>query len=87
MAILDENEMIHGRVGDSVFMVLDGKQVMKSMPKGYNDKKSDEQLAQRAKMRPVHELYGRLKDAIKGYFELSKPGQRDYDRFCQFQSA
>lgn len=84
MGKLDENGMIHGRVGDSVFVVLDGKQVMKSLPKGYNDKKSDEQLAQRGKFKPAQELYRRLKPAVKGCFEFSKPGQRDYDAFMTY---
>lgn len=81
MGKLDENGMIHGRVGDSVFLVLDGRQIQKSRPRSYNDRKSDEQLLQRGRMKEVQELYRRLKPAVKGCFEHARPGQRDCDSF------
>lgn len=69
-----------GKAGNMVFRVINGQQVMSSMPVKSSDKKAPYTI-QRSKLGNVVANYSVMKGKLRGCFEIKPAGQSDYNRF------
>ncbi len=80
MAKLGDNIMGagKGKVGDVVLYNMHGKSFMRAKPSKYTDRKSEAQLAQRAKMQAVSGFMAPLKELIRKTWATEAVGRAPY---------
>lgn len=90
MAIVDKEglEMLSGSIGNLVFQYQKGVQTVREKPAHYNDRKSEEQLAQRERFKAAQQLYRKVKQAVRGCLDAAKKdeAQRDCDIFISLNT-
>ena len=90
MAIVDTEGLgiLSGSVGDLVFQYQKGMQTVREKPAHYNDRKSEEQLAQRERFTAAQQLYRKVKQAVRGCLDAAKKdeAQRDCDIFISLNT-
>jgi hypothetical protein len=67
-----------GKVGNVVIYTMHGKTFMRSKPSQYTDKKSDAQLAQRAKMQVVTSFMSPFKELLRKTYAGEAAGRAAY---------
>ena len=72
---------ISGRVGDLVYFVRGGRQIIRSMPASVRNPQTEGQMLQRMKWANVLAVYKCLKSYLKDAFETKSGGQTDYSCF------
>ena len=77
----DLNNKISGRVGDLVYFVRGGQQIVRSVPASVKNPRTEAQMRQRMKWANVLAVYKALQPCLKGCFEVKAAGQTDYNRF------
>ena len=72
-----------GRIGEDVFYVRDGEQIVKSYTPGsmIKDPKTPEQMAVRTRWANIINMYKSFNGTLKDCFETKRRGQSDYNRF------
>ena len=70
-----------GKVGNLVYVVRSGEQVVRSVATSVNNPRTDAQMTQRMKWPNVLALYRTLQPYMKDCFETKPSGQSDYNRF------
>ena len=83
MAIIDTEGLgvLSGSVGNLVFQFQKGVQTVREKPAHYHDRKSEEQLAQRARFKAAQQLYRKVKQAVRGCFDAAK--KKETQRDCE----
>jgi len=81
MARVGINGALSGLMGDAVFRNYNGLTYLCSRPDKVRNPRTENQQAQRLKLRNIINLYGTMKDAMKDNFQGKAPRQSDYTRF------
>ena len=72
---------ISGKVGDLVYQVRGGQQVIRGVATSMKNPRTEAQMAQRMKWPNVLAAYRALQPYMKDCFETKQGGQTDYNRF------
>ena len=72
---------VSGKVGDLVYAVRDGDQLIRGVPSKVRNPRTELQMAQRMKWPNVLAAYRALQPYMKDCFETKQGGQTDYNRF------
>ena len=75
------NNQLSGRVGDLVYFVRGGQQIVRSVPASVKNPRTDAQMLQRMKWANILAVYRALQPCLKDGFEAKAAGQTDYNRF------
>ena len=75
------NNQLSGRVGDLVYFVRGGQQIVRSVPASVKNPRTDAQMLQRMKWANILAVYRALQPCLKDNFEAKAAGQTDYNRF------
>ena len=75
------NNQLSGRVGDLVYFVRGGQQIVRSVPASIKNPRTDAQMLQRMKWANILAVYRALQPCLKDCFEAKAAGQTDYNRF------
>ena len=72
---------ISGKVGDLLYQVRGGEQLIRGVPSRVKNPRTELQMAQRMKWPNVLAVYRALQPYMKDCFETKQGGQTDYNRF------
>ena len=72
---------VSGKVGDLVYVVRGGQQVIRGVATSMKNPRTDAQMEQRMKWPNVLAVYRTLQPYMKDCFETKSAGQSDYNRF------
>ena len=72
---------VSGKVGDLVYTVRSGEQLIRGVPSKVRNPRTELQMAQRMKWPNVLAAYRALQPYMKDCFETKQGGQTDYNRF------
>ncbi len=72
---------ISGKVGDLLYQVRGGEQLIRGVPSKVRNPRTELQMAQRMKWPNVLAVYRALQPYMKDCFETKQGGQTDYNRF------
>ena len=72
---------LSGRVGNLIYSVRSGQQVVRGASTSVKNPRTDAQMAQRMKWANILAVYRTLRPYMKDCFETKKKGQSDYSRF------
>ena len=72
---------LSGRVGNLVYTVRSGQQVVRGIPTSVKNPRTEAQMLQRMKWANVLAVYKVLQPYMKDCFETKRSGQSDYSRF------
>ena len=72
---------ISGKVGDLLYQVRGGEQLIRGVPSRVRNPRTELQMAQRMKWPNVLAVYRALQPYMKDCFETKQGGQTDYNRF------
>ena len=72
---------VSGKVGDLVYTVRSGDQLIRGVPSKVRNPRTELQMAQRMKWPNVLAVYRTLQPYMKDCFETKQGGQTDYNRF------
>ena len=77
----EKDSKLAGKVGNLVYLTLNGKQIVRSAPSAMTNPRTAIQMQQRLKWNNALAAYKSLRPHFKGCFETKASGQTDYNCF------